>query len=86
MIHGSSIPLDDGGFVVTVVCPNKFSYQRLIQALNTIVPEAGEPTPQPRRQPEGLDVAIAELIRRSEQDDDDTLGLKAGEAYKADES
>lgn len=84
MIHGSCIPLDGGGFVVTVICPNHFSYQRLIQVLNDIVPEAGEPGEQYKR-PEDRPEVI-ELINRAEQDDDDTLGLKAGEAYKADES
>jgi len=44
-LHGSSVPLDDGGFVVTVICPNNYSHARLMQALNGIVPEAGEPTP-----------------------------------------
>lgn len=42
-LHGSSVPLDHGGFVVTVVCPNSYSYQRLMQALQNIVPDAGEP-------------------------------------------
>jgi hypothetical protein len=47
--HGSSFPLDDGTFVVTIHCPNKFAHQRLMQAINGIVPEAGEPTPQPEK-------------------------------------
>ena len=46
-LHGSSIPLDAGGFVVTVVCPNAYSHSRLMQALNAIVPDAGEPLPIP---------------------------------------
>lgn len=46
-LHGSSFPLDDGSFVVTTVCPNAFAHQRLMQAINGIVPDAGEPTPQP---------------------------------------
>lgn len=46
-LYGSSIPLDDGSFVVTTICPNAFSHQRLMQALNNIVPEAGDPPPPP---------------------------------------
>lgn len=46
-LHGSSIPLDRGGFVVTVVCPNEGSHARLMQALQNIVPAAFEPTPVP---------------------------------------
>lgn len=49
-LYGSSIPLDAmvaGGFVVTVVCPNAYSHQRLMQALQNIVPDAGDPPPQP---------------------------------------
>jgi hypothetical protein len=49
-LHGSSVPLDSGGYVVTVVCPNAYSHMRLMQALQNIVPDAGEPTPQPERQ------------------------------------
>jgi hypothetical protein len=40
---GSSLPLDQGGFVVTVICPNQYSHARLMQVLSEIVPEAGEP-------------------------------------------
>jgi hypothetical protein len=52
-LHGSSFPDDHGGFVVTVLCPNAFAHQRLMQAISNIVPDAGEPTPQPetREQP-----------------------------------
>jgi hypothetical protein len=46
-LHGSTVPLDHGGFAVMVICPNQYSYWRLMQALNGIVPDAGEPTPQP---------------------------------------
>ena len=42
-LYGSTIPLDAGGFVVTVVCPNAYSRDRLMQAMNTIVPDAGHP-------------------------------------------
>lgn len=41
-LYGSSIPLDSGETVVTVICPNAYSHSRLMQALNNIVPEAGE--------------------------------------------
>jgi hypothetical protein len=44
-LHGSSIPLDGGGFVTTVVCPNHYSHQRLMLAISNIVPEAGDPPP-----------------------------------------
>lgn len=82
MIHGSCIPLDGGGFVVTVICPNHFSYQRLIQVLNEIVPEAGEPG-EPAKRLKDDRPEVMELISRAEQDDSD-FGLKAGEAYEAD--
>lgn len=42
-IYGSSFPLDAGGVIVTVHCPNEFAHRRLMQAINGIVPEAGEP-------------------------------------------
>ena len=42
-LHGSTVPTDHGEFVVTVVCPNAYSHQRLMQAINSIVPDAGEP-------------------------------------------
>jgi hypothetical protein len=48
-LHGSSVPLDHGGFAVLVICPNQYSYWRLMQAINGIVPDAGEPTPQPEK-------------------------------------
>ena len=44
-LYGSSIPLDDGSFVTTVICPNAYSHQRLMQAVNNIVPEAASPPP-----------------------------------------
>lgn len=43
-LYGSSIPLDSGATVVTVICPNAYSHARLMQALNTIVPDAGAAT------------------------------------------
>lgn len=46
-LHGSSFPLDDGSFVTTVHCPNAFAHQRLMQAINNIVPDAGDPPQQP---------------------------------------
>lgn len=46
-LHGSSVPLDSGGFAVLVICPNTYSHQRLMQALNNIVPEAGDPPAAP---------------------------------------
>lgn len=43
-LYGGSIPIEvkpgDKPVVVTVVCPNAYSHQRLMQALNSIVPEA----------------------------------------------
>ena len=39
-LYGSTIPLDGGGFVTTVICPNHYSHQRLMIALNEIVPAA----------------------------------------------
>lgn len=46
-LRGSSFPLDDGSFVTTVHCPNAFAHQRLMQAINNIVPDAGDPPPPP---------------------------------------
>ena len=42
-LHGSTVPTDHGEYVVTVICPNDYSRQRLMQAINAIVPEAAEP-------------------------------------------
>ncbi len=44
-LHGSTIPTDHGEYVTTVICPNHYSHQRLMQALQSIVPEAAEPGP-----------------------------------------
>jgi hypothetical protein len=49
-LSGSSFPLSRGGFVVTVECPNAYSHQRLMQALNNIVPDAGTPPQAPARE------------------------------------
>lgn len=46
-LYGSTIPLNDGQYVTTVICPNAYSHSRLMQALNNIVPEAAEPVPAP---------------------------------------
>jgi hypothetical protein len=47
-LYGGSIPVEvrpgDKPTVVTVVCPNDFAHARLMQALNSIVPEAGQYT------------------------------------------
>lgn len=42
-LYGSSVPIEDlpGAMVVTVICPNAYSHQRLMQALLSIVPDAG---------------------------------------------
>ena len=47
-LYGSSVPIEgmsSGAMVVTVICPNTYSHQRLMQALLNIVPDAGEPHP-----------------------------------------
>lgn len=46
-LFGSSFPLDNAGFIVTVACPNRGSYDALMRALNNITPEAYEPGPPP---------------------------------------
>lgn len=71
-LQSSALPLDAGGFVVTVVAPSKPSFQALLRAINTVNPDAFEPVAPP----EGL---VDALIERAEQDDTD-FGLKAGEA------
>jgi hypothetical protein len=43
-LYGSSVPIEGlttGAMVVTVICPNAYSHQRLMQALLSIVPDAG---------------------------------------------
>jgi hypothetical protein len=75
-LQGSSLPLDGGGFVVTVICPNAYSHQRLMQALLSIVPDAGEP---PRQIDPVLGVPVpapshtgnSVIIRDPERDDDE---------------
>ena len=42
-LYGSSIPLDDGGYVVTVVCPNQGSHDRLKIELSRIEADAYAP-------------------------------------------
>lgn len=48
-LYGSSVPIDvnpaDKPFAVLVICPNQYSHQRLLSALNEIVPEAATVTP-----------------------------------------
>lgn len=44
---GSCFPLDSGGYVVTVYCPNDFAKARLMYAIDHIEPEAGDPLPVP---------------------------------------
>lgn len=46
-LYGSSFPLDNAGFIVTVACPNRGSHDALMRALNNITPEAYEPGPPP---------------------------------------
>lgn len=76
-LHGSSIPLDAGGFVVTVVCPNAYSHQRLMQALNSIVPDAGQwpsdegNTAAPVREDYGNPVTPVVLADEVPADDDE---------------
>lgn len=41
-LHGSTVPTDHGEFVVTVICPNAYSRDRLMQAMQNIVPEAAD--------------------------------------------
>lgn len=48
-LYGSAVPLNvdpaEKPVAVLVVCPNAYSHQRLMAALNEIVPEAGRPVP-----------------------------------------
>lgn len=46
-LHGSTIPDDHGGYVVTVICPNEYSLRRLQQAIDNINPSAAMPLPLP---------------------------------------
>lgn len=70
-LQGSSVPLDHGGFVVTVVCPNHYSHQRLMQALLSIVPDAGEPSAVSPAMADAR--AVTPTLRDPEQDDDEGL-------------
>jgi hypothetical protein len=75
-LYGSSVPIEGlttGAMVVTVICPNTYSHQRLMQALLSIVPDAGEPNP---REAELLYMAseanrAAYSVRDPERDDDE---------------
>lgn len=73
-LQSSALPLDAGGFVVTVVAPSRSTFQALLRAINTVNPDAFTPvaTPVP-------DVLVEALLERAETDDTD-FGLKAGEA------
>jgi hypothetical protein len=71
-LQSSALPLDEGGFVVTVVAPTRATFQALLRAINTVNPDAYMPV----RPPEGL---VDALVERAEADDSD-MGLKAGEA------
>lgn len=73
-LQSSALPLDAGGFVVTVVAPSRASFQALLRVINTINPDAYAPVPV--EVPEGL---VEAYIERAEADDSD-MGLKAGEA------
>lgn len=42
-LQSSALPLDGGGYVVTVVAPSKASFQALLGAINRINPDAFEP-------------------------------------------
>lgn len=44
-LYGSTIPTDHGEFVVTILCPNAYAQQKLMQACAAIVPSAGVPVP-----------------------------------------
>lgn len=43
-LHGHSIPLGSGGYVVTVVCPNEGSHERLRAEIARIEADAFAPT------------------------------------------
>lgn len=74
-LYGSSIPLDSGETVVTVICPNAYSHSRLMQALNNIVPEAGTPVPNTGNA-EVIPPQPEQLYNRDPEQEDDT-----GEAF-----
>lgn len=71
-LQSSSLPLDAGGFVVTVVAPSRSTFQALLRAINTVNPDAFE-LPQV---PEPL---VEAYIERAEVDGSN-FGLKNGEA------
>jgi hypothetical protein len=72
-LQSSALPLDAGGFVVTVVAPSRSTFQALLRAINTVNPDAFSPVPV--EVPESL---VDAYIERAESDDSD-MGLKAGE-------
>jgi hypothetical protein len=42
-LYGQAIPLDGGGYVVTVVCPNRGSFERLMVEVSRIEADAFAP-------------------------------------------
>lgn len=69
-LQSSALPLDSGGFVVTVVAPSASTFRALLIAINTVNPDAFDA----KAPPPGL---VEALLERA---DDEDLGLKAGEA------
>lgn len=60
-LQSSALPLDAGGFVVTVVAPSRSTFQALLRAINTVNPDAYSPVPPPS----GL---VEALVERAEVD------------------
>lgn len=71
-LQSSALPLDAGGFVVTVVAPSRSTFQALLRAINTVNPDAFAP-------PQVPEPLVEAYIERAEVDDSN-FGLTNGEA------
>lgn len=83
-LYGSTIPTDHGEFVVTIICPNSYAQQKLMQACAGIVPSAGEPgSPPPNCDGHHATEApmpphLAEVLLGREDDEGDLVGENYG--------
>jgi hypothetical protein len=88
-LQSSALPLDAGGFVVTVVAPTESVFKALLRAINTINPDAFQPVGP-------MDHTKAAALQRDQKtvyahvppfvDDEEPDSLKNGEAYREPES
>ena len=82
-LYGSTIPTDHGEFVVTVVCPNAYSHQRLMQAINSIVPDAGEPEAAHHATEAPMPPHLAERLDGKDDDEGTPYDVSGDPDYRA---